>query len=98
VDKTGFSADGPDTDTTASMYRPDTAQAMQSSVAAHLLNAANVRCDYAQTGERRTGGNGVGGADVTSEPSARTWRATAAPVGDAGVAPTATPNAENLCR
>ena len=74
---------------------------MQQRVGAPANGAAAIRCNYAETGERATGGNGVGGHDETSEPLTTTWRTTTAPVvPDGGVltSVTATPGALNNCR
>jgi len=94
VDKTGTAAMG-------AMYLPDTVAAMQQRTTAPGNGAAAIRCNYAETGERMTGGNGVGGHDETSEPLMTTWRTTTAPVvPDGGVltSVTATPGALNDCR
>jgi hypothetical protein len=74
---------------------------MQQRTTAPGNGAAAIRCNYAETGERMTGGNGVGGHDETSEPLTATWRTTTAPVvPDGGVltSVTATPGALNDCR
>ncbi|MEZ4409742.1 MAG: hypothetical protein R3A52_25205 [Polyangiales bacterium] len=49
------------------MYRPDTAVAMQSRSSANSNSGTVERCDYSEGTETRTGGNGVGGHDETSE-------------------------------
>lgn len=94
VDKSGTSAMG-------SPYRTDTPAAMQQRVAAPDNGAAAIRCNYAETGERTSGGNGLGGHDETSEPLMTTWRTTVAPVvPDGGMLTsiTATPGTVNDCR
>ncbi|MDB4928315.1 MAG: Endo,4-beta-xylanase precursor [Myxococcaceae bacterium] len=83
-------------------FLADTAPASQQRVTlpTNVNGAALVRCNYAEGAERRTGGNGLGGHDETSEPLATTWRVTAAPAQVDGsiAALNATPGAVNNCR
>ena len=81
-------------------FLPDTAAASQQRVAAPANGAAAVRCNYAEGTERRTGGNGRGGHDETSESLMTTWRVTSAPalVDGSIAALNATPGAINNCR
>ena len=69
VDKTGVSIDGPDPGTDSTMYLPDTPIANQ--VPAPINNTADGfsthRIDYTEGNQTPTGGNGVTGADETSE-------------------------------
>lgn len=76
TDKTGISVDGPDADTTPSAYQADTPAAQQALIP---LAGAMItqRIDMMETGEVKTGGNGISGNDETSEPLDQTW-ATAA--------------------
>ncbi len=74
IDKTGVSVDGPDPGTTGTLFAADTPAAMQVQLPKHNLNGSLVRCDFAETGERMTGGNGISGHDETSEPFPTTWR------------------------
>jgi hypothetical protein len=101
VNKTGVSIDGPDVDTSPTMYQPDTAPAMQQTTPTPPLGGSVGRCDFTEGAEVQTGGNGVSGDDETSEPLATTWRATA-PIArpDGGMLSTAnaSPNAANTCR
>ena len=100
VDKTGTSVVLA-SDAGTATYLADTAPAMQQRVSvASSGNAAVRRCDYSEGAQVRTGGNGLGGNDETSERFAVTWRGTpGAPSGDSGVALlSATPGALNHCR
>lgn len=76
TDKTGLSVDGPDADTVPTAYQADTAAAQQAEIP---LAGAMItqRVDMMETGEVKTGGNGITGNDETSEPLDQTW-ATAA--------------------
>jgi hypothetical protein len=75
VDKTGVRIDGPDADTDSSEYLPDTPIASQ--VPAPINNTADGfsshRTDYAEGTQTPGGGNGVTGADETSENLDVTW-------------------------
>lgn len=80
TDKTGIMVDGPDADALPSTYLPDTVVATQAEVplAGALITQ---RIDFNETGELKTGGNGISGNDETSEPLNLTWvtAATATP-------------------
>ncbi|MCK5800533.1 MAG: lamin tail domain-containing protein, partial [Deltaproteobacteria bacterium] len=86
--------DGPDTDTglcsdtpsPCTCYKEDTPVIFQSSLHVPQQGGSLHRCDYHETGERKTGGNGVTGHDETSEPFA----------GSAGVAATWKRNPKTL--
>lgn len=95
VDKSGTSVTG-------STYRADRSAAMQQRSRVPDTGASLIRCDFSETGERRTGGNGIGGHDETSEALASTWRTTVASTmrDDAGLLTSvnATPGALNDCR
>ena len=75
VDKTGVAIDGPDADAATSSYQPDTALALQEVVlpGSHASGESFTRVDYDEGSETQTGGNGVGGADETSENLSVTW-------------------------
>lgn len=75
LDKTGKSIDGPDSDSTPTAYKPDTAPGSQVPVAStnHTPGNAFRREDFTESTQRTTGGNGVGGRDETSEPLATTF-------------------------
>lgn len=79
VSKTGQSVDGPDADTVASPYLPDTPRASQALVTtdspAHGPGSTVSRSDFDEIGETLLGGNGIIGHDETSEPFASTWEA-----------------------
>ena len=80
--KTGVSIDGPDADTIASMYQPDTPAPQQ--VASQLSTAHDFgltvsRIDFDEAGETLTGGNGLLGHDETSEDLSVTWRPNTVP-------------------
>jgi hypothetical protein len=60
VDKTGVAAGD-------STYAPDTGAGEQHAIAAPGESGSIHRCFYAETGELRTGGNGLTGHDETSE-------------------------------
>lgn len=63
-DKTGVAVDGPDADTTPSVYAAETPAAQQASVRGNIVQ----RIDFTEGSERKTAGNGVTGHDETSEP------------------------------
>ena len=90
VDKTGVAVDGPDADAATSAYQPDTAVAAQDVIlpGRHASGSAFVRIDLAEGDEATSGGNGVGGADETSEDLSVTW-AEGAPTPNAAPAPPA---------
>jgi hypothetical protein len=67
VDKTGVSIDGPDAGTDSSMYLPDTPIASQLSALNHSSGTSVQRLDYSEGAQTMSGGNGVTGADETSE-------------------------------
>lgn len=75
VDKTGVSMDGPDANTDSSLYRDDTD--INSQVPAPINNTADGfsshRIDYSEGTQVASGGNGVTGADETSENLDVTW-------------------------
>ncbi|MCA9948091.1 MAG: ExeM/NucH family extracellular endonuclease [Anaerolineales bacterium] len=75
VDKTGVSIDGPDGDTDDSTYLPDTAIGSQDliSVAAHPIGSSWQREDLTEGTEIKTGGNGAGGHNETSEDLSNTF-------------------------
>ncbi len=92
VNKTGLmSAVGGMTAT----YLNDTAPGMQSTLTVHGTGRSNVRCDFSEGTEVRTGGNGLMGHNETSENWAQTWRTS--PLGTP-VLPSITPGGENNCR
>lgn len=62
-DKTAVAIDGPDADTTPSVYLADTPAAQQSNVLGDIVQ----RIDFTEGTERKTGGNGLTGHDETSE-------------------------------
>ncbi|MEH6763670.1 MAG: ExeM/NucH family extracellular endonuclease [Aequorivita antarctica] len=88
VDKTGVAIDGPDADSTPSVYNNDTAIASQQivSASAHPSGQSFQRQDLAEGNEITTGGNGVNGQDETSEDLMNTWCSS-----------TTTPGAESSC-
>ncbi|MFZ0390677.1 MAG: carboxypeptidase regulatory-like domain-containing protein, partial [Calditrichia bacterium] len=67
VDKTGVSIDGPDAGTDSSTYLPDTPVANQVSAPSHDYGYSVHRIDMTEGAQVATGGNGVTGADETSE-------------------------------
>jgi uncharacterized repeat protein (TIGR01451 family) len=75
VDKTGVSIDGPDADTDASSYLPDTAISSQDVVAigSHQVTNSWLREDLAEGTETQSGGNGADGHNETSENLSITW-------------------------
>ncbi|GAB4173904.1 MAG: hypothetical protein Kow0020_09240 [Wenzhouxiangellaceae bacterium] len=85
VDKTGVSIDGPDPDSVATAYLPDTAIAAQAVIdsSAHPAGAAWQRVALDEGHERTGGGNGLEGDDETSEPLHLTWGSGAATPGTA---------------
>ncbi len=81
------------------MYQPDTAVASQSRSAVNSNGGTTERCDYSEGTETRTGGNGVGGHDETSENAMATFRARspAAPVDGGIVTVNGSPGAASTC-
>ncbi len=67
VDKTGHGSYLPDTADSSLLHAPLTAGA--------FVTTSTCRKDFLETGQTASTGNGVGGADETSEPSSVTWRA-----------------------
>ncbi len=70
--------DGPDVDTTTSCYLADTPVTQQSALKVPQQGGSLHRCDYTESGEKKTGGNGATGHDETSEPfdsgASPTWK------------------------
>lgn len=89
IDKTGFSIDGPDEDMTSSTYLDDTPIANQdyANYSVFGLGLSFHRIDYTEGTQTMTGGNGINGADETSENLSTTWTTLTAP----------TPNADESC-
>jgi len=75
VDKTGVAIDGPDGDSTPSVYLADTAQAGQDVIdtIAHLYGNSWQRAATDEGTETATGGNGLTGHNETSENLSVTW-------------------------
>jgi hypothetical protein len=67
VDKTGVLIDGPDADSDSSAYLPDTPIASQMSATNHDFGFSLHRIDYTEGAQVSSGGNGITGADETSE-------------------------------
>lgn len=69
VDKTGASIDGPDADANPTQYQPDTLISNQAVINANAHSNGNSwqRIDMSEGAEVQTGGNGINGADETSE-------------------------------
>ena len=88
VDKTGVMIDGPDGDSDASTYLPDTDIASQDVIALGPHSGSNSwqRDDMAEGAETKSGGNGITSHDETSEDVSNTWCETAP-----------TPNEEGAC-
>lgn len=83
VNKTGVSIDGPDTGVTQSTYLPDTpddpARHAPLFISMSSIYRISCRTDNAETGQVMAGGNGVAGADETSEDLSQTWFACTTP-------------------
>jgi hypothetical protein len=73
IDKTGITIDGPDPGTTGSTYLNDTPEASQLSALNHSGGSSTQRVDYTEGAQVMTGGNGITGADETSEDMNNTW-------------------------
>ncbi len=77
VDKTGVAIDGPDADAATSTYLPDTAISSQGVAGGggvpHGYGNSVQRLDEAEGAEVKTGGNGTGGNNETSEDLGNTW-------------------------
>jgi hypothetical protein len=73
VDKSGVTIDGPDPDTTGSTYLNDTPVANQLSALSPTSGFSTQRSDYTEGLQVMSGGNGVTGADETSEDMNNTW-------------------------
>ncbi len=67
VDKTGVRIDGPDAGTDSSEYLPDTPVSSQRSAINHSAGFSVHRIDFSEGLQVSSGGNGVTGADETSE-------------------------------
>lgn len=92
VDKTGVTIDGPDADGTASAYLNDTSVANQAVIdqSQHAVNNSWQRVVADEGSETPAGGNGIDGADETSEPFRLTWGegiATPGAATDSGISP-----------
>jgi hypothetical protein len=87
VDKTGVRIDGPDTGTDSSMYLPDTPTANQMSAPSHNAGFSVQRTDLTEGAQTMTGGNGINGADETSEDLNNTFVDTLAPTPNAPAVP-----------
>jgi len=73
VDKTGITIDGPDPDATGTTYLNDTPLANQLSALSPTSGFSTQRTDYGEGAQVMSGGNGVTGADETSEDMNNTW-------------------------
>jgi len=73
VDKSGVTIDGPDPDTLGSTYLNDTPVANQVSALSPTSGFSTQRSDYTEGTQVMSGGNGVTGADETSEDMNNTW-------------------------
>ena len=83
VDKTGVSIDGPDPGTDSTTYLDDTAIPGQVPTAAPVVGFSSQRIDLNEGAQVSTGGNGVNGADETSEDLDNTFAAGEAPTPNA---------------
>ncbi|GAB4198195.1 MAG: hypothetical protein Tsb002_32960 [Wenzhouxiangellaceae bacterium] len=75
IDKSGVTIDGPDADSLVSAYLNDTPIAQQTvlDLSQHATGAAWQRVDLSEGDEIDSGGNGLDGADETSENLRLTW-------------------------
>ena len=75
VDKTGVAIDGPDGDSDASAYLPDTPIATQEILGSSgpPADLSFQRDDLTEGNETQIGGNGLNGSDETSEDLSETW-------------------------
>lgn len=92
VDKTGVTIDGPDADANVSAYLNDTSIASQAVLdqSQHAVGNSWQRVDATEGSELAVGGNGLDGADETSEPFRLTWGegpVSAGAATDAGISP-----------
>ena len=87
VDKTGVNIDGPDADTDSSAYLADTPIANQVSALSHSGGFSTHRIDMSEGTQTSSGGNGVLGADETSENLNVTWTANSIPSPNAAYVP-----------
>lgn len=86
IAKSGLAIDGIDAGTTTSTYLADTAENLQENVRAQASGDASIqRVDFNESTETKTGGNGQGGHNETSE----NWRTAFT----SGTSTTATPGA-----
>ncbi len=67
VDKTGVAIDGPDAGTDSTAYLDDTPIANQLPAVSHSFGFSTHRIDYSEGAQVDTAGNGITGADETSE-------------------------------
>ena len=75
VDKSGISIDGPDVGVTTTTYLSDTATGSHTLISAstHASGSSWSRSDYSEGTEIKSGGNGAGGHNETSENLDTTW-------------------------
>ncbi|MCP4412500.1 MAG: lamin tail domain-containing protein, partial [Gammaproteobacteria bacterium] len=99
VDKTGVSIDGPDVDSVATMYLADTPIGDQVPAPINSLSDgfSTHRIDFYEGNQTPTGGNGVTGADETSEDLNNTFTANSVPSPNGPwVTPPSLPDITNL--
>ena len=89
VDKTGVSIDGPDPDTLQSTYLPDTPISNQVSALSPENGYSSHRIDFTEGNQIMGGGNGVTGADETSEDLNNTFTTNSLPSPNAAWNPAA---------
>lgn len=73
MDKSGVSMDGPDADSTPSVYQNETAKSSQKALASPTTGNSYQRSNAEEPGETTSGGNGISGHDETSEDWAQTF-------------------------
>ncbi len=90
VDKTGVWRDGPDPDADTTQYLPDTPISSQRSAINHGTGSSVHRIDFREGGQVSSGGNGITGADETSESLDLTFSNNSLPSPNAGWQPAQT--------
>ncbi len=90
VDKTGVRRDGPDADSDSSQYLPDTPIPNQVSAINHNVGFSTHRVDFFEGNQIPSGGNGVTGANETSEDLHRTFTNNSIPSPNAPWVPAST--------
>ena len=85
VDKSGVGIDGPDLDTNNTTYLNDTPIASQQPAPTHAFGFSTQRIDLSEGAQVSSGGNGITGADETSEDLNNTFTSDSLPTPNAPI-------------